>query len=390
MAADRDETWPPAPAPKTTAPAPTPVASSTDDPRWHAVMARESSAEDAFVYAVRTTGIYCRPTCASRRPRRENVVFFDEWVTAEKAGYRSCKRCRPHLPEPDTVPAVVAQACERIRTAEREPDLATLAGEACYSPTHFQRLFKAAVGLSPKQYAIALRSTRLRDRLLDANSVTDAIYDAGFSTASRAYDHADTGMPLSTYLDGARDQTIRHCRADSSLGPVVIAATEQGICMMEFGDPEQLVAELQRRFPKATVTPAEDALQGLVEQVLVLIDEPSRAVELPLDIRGTAFQRRVWTALRDLPAGETVSYEQLARRLGKPGAARAVAGACAANTLAVAVPCHRVVNAAGELAGYRWGIERKQTLLDREATGMRAPRIRPTARTAAESTERSA
>jgi AraC family transcriptional regulator, regulatory protein of adaptative response / methylated-DNA-[protein]-cysteine methyltransferase len=359
MAVDRGETGVSVPTGEAPS-SPTSVVRSADDQRWTAVMTRDPPSEDAFVYAVRTTGIYCRPICTSRRPRRDNVVFFEAWRAAEEAGYRSCKRCRPHLPEPDPVPAVVAQACERIRTAEREPDLATLASEAGYSPSHFQRLFKAAVGLSPKQYAIALRTTRLQESLVDATSVTDAIYDAGFSTASRAYAHADSGMPLSAYRDGAHGETIRHCHADSSLGPVVIAATDRGICMIEFGDPQQLVTELQRRFPRATVTPADDVLQELVGQVLALIDEPSGAVELPLDIRGTAFQRRVWTALRDLPAGAIVSYEQLARRFGKPGAARAVAGACAANTLAVAVPCHRVVNAAGELAGYRWGIERKK------------------------------
>ncbi len=371
MAVDRGE---PPPVPHaTTRPSPTSaVAGIADDARWTAVLARDRSAEGTFVYAVRTTGVYCRPTCSSRRPCRENVAFFDAWLSAEQAGYRSCKRCRPHLTEPDSAPAAIARACERIRTAEREPDLATLAREAGYSPPYFQRLFKAALGLSPKQYAIAIRTARLRTRLVDATSVTEAIYDAGFSTASRAYDHTNTGMTLGTFLDGALGETIRYCHASSSLGPIVIAATERGICMIEFGDPDKLVVELRRRFPKATITPTDDPMQALVQQVLTLIDEPFRDCELPLDVRGTAFQHRVWAALTDLPAGETVTYEQLARRLGKPGAARAVAGACAANILAVAVPCHRVVNAAGELAGYRWGIERKRALLDREATATHA------------------
>lgn len=374
MAVDPREASPRTPQPALRSTSTASVTETAGDPRWAAVMTRQRSADETFVYAVRTTGVYCRPTCSSRRPRPENVEFFDAWTTAEHAGYRSCKRCQPHLPEPDSVPAVVAQACERIRTAEREPDLATLAGEAGYSPTHFQRVFKAAVGLSPKQYAIAIRTTRLRTSLVQNATVTDAIYDAGFPAASRAYHHADTGMTFSTYRDGARGETIRHCHAASSLGPVMIAATTRGICMIEFGDPDPLLAELRRRFPHAMIAPADDALQQLVQSVLELIDEPSRARDLPMDIRGTAFQHRVWTALTDLPAGETISYGQLARRLGKPGAARAVAGACAANTLAVAVPCHRVVNAEGELAGYRWGIERKQALLDREAAAARPPR----------------
>lgn len=269
--------------------------------------------------------------------------------------------------EPNPTLAAVIHACERIRAAEHEPDLATLATEAGYSPTHFQRLFKAAVGLSPKQYAIAIRTARLQETLTEAVSVTDAIYDAGFSAASRAYDHMATGIALSNYRNGAATETIRYCQATSSLGVVLVAATERGICMIEFGDPDQLLAELERRFSKAAIVPADDDLEALVQQVLMLIDEPSRDCDLPLDIRGTAFQRRVWTALTGIRPGQTISYAQLARQLGKPGAARAVAGACAANRLAVAVPCHRVVNAAGELAGYRWGIERKQTLLDREA-----------------------
>lgn len=274
-----------------------------------------------------TTGIYCRPSCSSRRPRRENAAFFDAWPLAEQAGYRACKRCRPHLTEPDLATAAIAHACERIRTAEHEPDLTTLADEAGYSPAHFQRLFKAAVGLSPNQYAVALRRSRLHTSLPDADSVTDAIYDAGFAAASRAYHHTNTGMPLLSYLDGAPGETIHYCQANSSLGSVLIATTGRGICMIEFGDPDQLLTELQRRFPKATITPADDTLDALMQQVLALIDEPSRTCELPLDIRGTAFQHRVWTALDGLRAGETISYTELARRLGKPGAARAVANA---------------------------------------------------------------
>lgn len=365
----------PRPSPVATPPsAPVAVAAVDDDTRWHAVMTRDRSAENAFVYAVRTTGIYCRPTCSSRRPRRDNAVFFDAWPQAEQAGYRACKRCRPHLTEADPALAAVAHACERIQTAEGEPDLATLAREAGYSPAHFQRLFKAAVGVSPKQYAIAIRTSRLQTTLSAAASVTDAIYDAGFTAPSRAYDHMDTGMPLRSFLDGAHGEIIRYCQAVSSLGPVLVATTERGICMIEFGDPDHLVGELTRRFPKATISPADDALDALVRQVLALIDEPSRACELPLDIRGTAFQHRVWTALTSLRAGETISYAELARQLGKPGAARAVAGACAANPLAVAVPCHRVVNAAGELAGYRWGVERKRALLDRETASSQSTR----------------
>jgi AraC family transcriptional regulator, regulatory protein of adaptative response / methylated-DNA-[protein]-cysteine methyltransferase len=275
----------------------------------------------------------------------------------------------------DPMAVAIARACRQIEEGEEEPDLTTLARDAGYSPSHFQRRFTAAVGLSPKQYAIAVRTARLRDSLADASTVTDAIYDAGFTTSSRAYDHVSIGMPLRTYLDGAPGQVIRHCHAGSSLGCVLIAMTHRGICMIEFGDPDELEAELARRFPDATLVEADDDLRDLVRRVLALIDEPASSHALPLDVRGTAFQQRVWTALATIPAGETISYSALARAIGKPGAARAVASACAANHLAVAIPCHRVVNAAGGLAGYRWGLDRKQALLDREvaATTSLAP-----------------
>jgi AraC family transcriptional regulator, regulatory protein of adaptative response / methylated-DNA-[protein]-cysteine methyltransferase len=344
-----------------------PANAGDDDARWHAVLERDRSVDDLFVYAVRTTGIYCRPSCSARRPRRENAAFFESSTLAQQAGYRSCKRCRPDVTEPDPMTAAITEACIRIQTADQEPGLTTLAREAGYSPAHFQRLFKTAVGLSPKQYAIAVRKSRLRDTLPDAASVTAAVYDAGYGSTSRAYEHRSTGMPLSTYRRGARGERIRYASAASSLGPVVIATTDLGICLIEFGDPDDLAAELTRRFPLASISPADEALSDLIDQVIALIDEPSLPCELPLDIRGTVFQERVWTALTGIRAGETVSYSELARRLGQPGAARAVARACATNTLAVAVPCHRVVSASGELAGYRWGIERKRLLLDRES-----------------------
>jgi AraC family transcriptional regulator, regulatory protein of adaptative response / methylated-DNA-[protein]-cysteine methyltransferase len=345
------------------------IMAADDDARWQAVVERDRSAHAAFVYAVRTTGIYCRPTCSARRPLRENAIFFDSWTLAEQASYRSCKRCRPALAEPDPMTIAVSKACALIQTAEQEPDLATLARDAGYSPAHFQRLFKAAVGLSPKQYAIAVRKSRLRATLPDAASVTDAVYDAGFGSTSRAYDHQGTGMPPGTYRRGAEGEIIRYASATCSLGPVFIATSRHGICMIEFGEAGDLEAELSRRFPKATTIPADVALNELIDRVIALIDEPSLTCELPLDIRGTAFQERVWKALTGIPAGTTVSYRELAARLGQPGAARAVARACATNKLAVAIPCHRVVNASGELTGYRWGLERKQILLDREQGG---------------------
>lgn len=341
---------------------------SDDDRLWVAVQRRDKTADGSFVYAVRSTRIYCRPSCPSRPARRENVSFYADPGAAEKAGFRPCKRCRPNENPDGRTAEVIRRACECIEAAEVQPDLGTLARGAGYSPWHFQRLFKAYVGLSPKQYAVARRKARLRQVLPNARSVTDAIYAAGFGASSRAYeDKGALGMAPSAYRNGAGGETIRYTSTESSLGPVLVAATDRGVCMIEFGEQEQLVLVLKRRFPKACLILEDRDLAALVERVVQLIDEPSAGCDLPLDIRGTAFQERVWKALTLIPTGQTVSYAELAERIGQPTAARAVARACATNIIAVAVPCHRVVRGSGDLSGYKWGVDRKETLLARES-----------------------
>jgi len=334
--------------------------------RWLAVQRRDAEFDGMFVYAVRSTGVYCKPSCPSRPARRENVHFFASCADARGASFRACKRCRPDE-DVDRHTEAVRHACERIRTAEEAPDLDTLARDAGLSPGHFQRIFKAQVGLSPKQYALAERRKRLRGALSKAPTVTQAIYDAGYGASSRAYaDASATGIEPSTLRNGAKGEMIHFAAARSSLGDLVIAATERGLCFVEFGDPEVLEVELSRRFSGATIKPGDQAFSTLVDQVVAQIDAPRPNEALPLDIRGTSFQERVWRALTAIPPGQTVSYSELAARIGQPTAARAVARACATNGIAVAVPCHRVVRGSGDLSGYKWGVERKRALLDRE------------------------
>jgi len=338
------------------------------DKQWDAVCDRDASKNGAFVYAVRTTGVYCLPSCTSRTAKRENVFFFATPVQAENAGFRACKRCRPdqtigNSPHADTI----KQACSDIQSSETEPTLATLAGKAGLSSGHFQRLFKAEVGLSPKRYAIAVRKQRFLGSLAGASSVTDAIYEAGYSCSSRAYaDGKAFGLAPSSYQKGAKGEKIRFALASTSLGDIIVAATGRGICMVEFGERHELVAKLVSRFPNANLEDADTALAGQVTRVVSLIDTPGDNAGLSLDIRGTAFQERVWQALRKIPLGRTVSYAELAQMIGQPTAARAVAGACAANRIAVVIPCHRVVRGTGEISGYRWGPKRKRALLERE------------------------
>lgn len=336
--------------------------------RWRQVRARRVSSGDAFVYAVVSTGIYCRPDCPARRPKRANVRFFDGPADAEAAGFRACLRCRPAEGRGFRHQAAIVHACEVIETREPAPGLDELARTAGLSVGHFQRLFKREVGLSPKQYAIAMRKRRLRDALPAAASVTEAIYRAGYSTSSRAYtDGHALGMRPQRYLHGGRDERIRFAEAESSLGRLLVAATDRGICMIEFGEIGALLAALRERFPAAVIEPGGAALERHIADIVRLIDQPEIPVALPLDIRGTAFQEKVWRALTDIPVGKTASYADVARAIGRPRAARAVARACAANRLAVAVPCHRVVRGDGDPSGYRWGLERKRRLLAREA-----------------------
>jgi AraC family transcriptional regulator of adaptative response/methylated-DNA-[protein]-cysteine methyltransferase len=344
----------------------------SDDDRWEALKKRDPQAYGAFVYGVLTTGVYCRPACASRLPNRENVRFFESGKEAEQAGFRPCKRCKPETPEREQPPIrAVLEACRRIDEAEAPPSLKELAAAAGLSVFHFQRLFKKIVGVTPKQYAMQNRSNRLRAHLARGSTVTEAMYDAGFGSSSRFYEKATPtlGMKPSLYRKGAQDVPIRFAVVRCFLGLVLVAATGQGICSIDFGDTaEALMENLRRRFPKAMFLDPDPRFTDTVKSVLAFLENPHRGhFDLPLDVQGTAFQRRVWQALQQIPAGDTVSYSDIASRVGKPKAARAVARACAANTLAVAVPCHRALRGDGRLGGYRWGLERKRVLLEQES-----------------------
>ena len=343
---------------------------ATDDQRWAAVVARDPDAEGHFFYAVKTTGVYCRPSCASRRPRRENVAFHAARVDAERAGFRPCLRCRPDRPPLAEQRAdAVARACRLIDHSEELPDLDTMAAEAGMSRFHFHRVFKQAIGVTPRAYAAARRAERVRDALPASGSVTEALYGAGFGSSGRFYEASGAvlGMAPRAFRAGGQGATIRFAVGECSLGSILVAATGRGVCAIAFGDdPDALVRDLQDRFARAELLPGDEAFQRNVAEVVAFVERPEGGLALPLDVQGTAFQERVWRALRDIPAGQTASYAEVARRVGAPGAVRAVAQACGANPVAVAIPCHRVVRKDGALSGYRWGVERKRALLDRE------------------------
>jgi AraC family transcriptional regulator of adaptative response/methylated-DNA-[protein]-cysteine methyltransferase len=341
------------------------------DPRWACVVARDAAADGSFVYSVATTGVYCKPSCASRRARPENVRFHADAAAARAAGFRACKRCRPDggsLVEEQA--ALVASACRRIEAAETPPALEDLAREAGLSPFHFHRVFKRIAGVTPKDYAAAQRARRVRAALPAAARVTDALYDAGYGSNGRFYEDSARvlGMTPRSYRAGGERQRIRFALAQCTLGTLLVAASERGVCTIALGDdPETLLRELQDRFPRAELAGGERDFDAIVARVAALVEEPARGFDLPLDIRGTAFQQRVWKALQQIPAGDTASYAEIARRIGAPRSVRAVAQACGANALAIAVPCHRVVRTDGALSGYRWGVERKRALLERES-----------------------
>ncbi len=346
-------------------------ASLGDDERYAAVQRRDRSQDGAFFYGVRTTGVYCRPSCAARLARRENVSFHLTCAAAERAGFRACKRCRPNEASQEARQAeTVRRACRLLDAAEDAPALADIARRVGVSPFHFHRMFKQVTGVTPKAYAAARRAARVQDGLATAASVTHAIYEAGFNAPSRFYEGAPgrLGMTPGAYRKGGAGAVIRFAVGQCSLGAILVAATETGICAIAFGDDsDTLVRGLQDRFPKADLLGGDPAFEATVARVVGLVESPGQEFDLPLDIRGTAFQQRVWQALRALPAGATASYRDIAAAVGAPAAVRAVARACAANTLAVAIPCHRVVRTDGALSGYRWGIDRKAALLRREA-----------------------
>ncbi len=339
------------------------------DPRWPRVLARDKTADGDFYYSVATTGVYCRPSCASRPANPKNVAFHATMAEAETAGFRACKRCKPDEGDGPNAERI-ARACRMIEAAEEPPLLAELAAAVRLSPHHFHRLFKAATGVTPKAYADAHRAARVRAALAGGGSVTEALYDAGFNSSGRFYESAGAmlGMTPGRYRDGGKDAAIRFAVGEASLGAILVASSESGVCAILIGDdPDALVRDLQDRFPKATLTGGDAEYEALVAKVVGFVEAPKLGLDLPLDVRGTAFQQRVWAALRDIPAGATASYAEIAESIGAPGSVRAVAGACAANALAVAIPCHRVVRSDGALSGYRWGVERKRALLDREA-----------------------
>ena len=341
------------------------------DTRWAAILARDPKADGLFVYGVKTTGVYCRPSSTSRLPRRENIEYFDSPAQAEAAGYRANKRVNADRSQVAAHHAqLVANACRHIEEAVSPPGLEALAAQAGLSPFHFHRVFKAVTGLTPKGYVSAHRSRKLRDGLKGEHSVTQALYDAGFNSNSRFYESANQllGMKASDYKAGGVNSEILFAVGQCSLGAILVAQSLRGVCAILLGDdPEKLVRDLQDQFPKASLVGADHRFERLVAQVVGFIEAPGLGLDLPLDLRGTAFQQRVWQALRDIPLGSTASYGQIAERIGAPKSFRAVAQACGANCLAVAIPCHRVVRSNGDLSGYRWGVERKRQLLERES-----------------------
>ena len=343
-----------------------------EDDRWQAVVHRDRHADGVFYFSVRTTGVFCRPSCAARLPLRNNVAFHATPAEAEAAGFRPCKRCKPTEPPLSERHAqAVARACRAIEAAETPPSLDDLARQAGFSPYHFHRIFKAIAGVTPKAYADMHRGQRVRENLGRAETVTEAIYDAGFNSGGRFYAHSDQmlGMTPTRFRRGGERTTIRFAVGQSSLGAVLVAATEKGVCAILLGDdPDALARSLQDRFPRAHLIGADARFEAVVAKDVGLVERPNVGFDLPLDIRGTAFQQRVWAALRGTLAGERVSYADIAGRIGSPKAVRAVAGACAANPLAVAIPCHRVVRSDGALSGYAWGVERKRALMAHEAT----------------------
>lgn len=348
------------------------TATTAADPRWARIVARDKSADGEFWFSVATTGVYCRPSCPARTANPKNVTIYDSIEAAKSAGFRPCKRCNPDgLSTEAENGALIAKACRMIEESDDEPSLDELADAVELSPSYFHRMFKAATGLTPKAYAVAHRAKKVRQSLSSRCTITEAMYDAGFNSSGRFYEKATDmlGMTPSQYRDGGKDEEIKFAVGQTSLGAILVASSTKGVAAILLGDdPEALVRNLQDRFPKARLVGADPDYEALVAQVVGFVEAPAVGLDLPLDVRGTAFQQRVWRALQEIPVGETVSYTEVAHRIGMPNAVRAVASACATNKLAVAIPCHRVVRNDGALSGYAWGVERKRKLIDGEAT----------------------
>jgi AraC family transcriptional regulator, regulatory protein of adaptative response / methylated-DNA-[protein]-cysteine methyltransferase len=340
----------------------------THDEAWQAVLARDRAHDGRFVTGVLSTGIYCRPSCAARHPRRENVRFFADGAAAQAAGLRACLRCSPDDVSRDE--RAVLAAIAAIKAAEQPLALAGLAADAGYSVPHFQRLFKRAVGLSPAAFARALRMERAADALSGGGRVTDAVYDAGFAAPSRFYAASEgrLGMAPSAWANGGRGVTIHWAVVETSLGAMLVAATDKGVCRLSFNEGREA---LGARFPHADLAEGGEAFAALLAQVVASVETPGNAAHIPLDVKGTAFQEAVWQALREIPPGETRSYAEIAAAVGKPGAVRAAGSANGANNVAVLIPCHRVIRSDGSLGGYAYGLEIKQKLLERESRSRR-------------------
>lgn len=343
----------------------------SDDDRWEAVVRRDASVDGEFYYSVATTGVYCRPGCGARPAKRENVRFHLSCEAAETLGFRPCKRCRPNSPALAAQHArVIETACRALEAADQLPNLDELAQTLGMSRFHFQRVFKTVARLTPRAYFLESQAKRVQHELQRTATVTDAIYSAGFNSNGRFYETSPQrlGMTPTAFRSGGEGASIRFAVGECSLGNILVAATAKGICAILLGnDAESLLHDLEDRFPKAQLIGGDEDFEQWIAGVIGFVDTPAQTFDLPLDIQGTAFQQRVWQALREIPAGKTASYSEVALRLGLPQAARAVARACASNSIAVAIPCHRVVRNDGQLSGYRWGVERKRALLEREA-----------------------
>jgi AraC family transcriptional regulator of adaptative response/methylated-DNA-[protein]-cysteine methyltransferase len=341
------------------------------DPRWQAVALRDRTFDGHFYYAVKTTGIYCRPSCAARAAKPGNISFHATPEDAERAGFRPCKRCKPNeLDLAGRHAAKIAEICRHIEATPNFPSLQEMASRAGLSPYHFHRLFKTITGVTPRAYAIAHRAKRVRDALAEPRmTVTEAIYGAGFNSSGRFYETSNEvlGMSPTTYRDGGNNTEICFAIGECSLGSILVARSNKGVCAIFMGDdPDTLARDLQDRFPRAQFVGGDARFETLVATVVGSVEAPGLGLDLPLDVRGTAFQQRVWQALQEIPAGSTASYTEIAKRIGAPKSVRAVASACAANAIAVAIPCHRVVRNDGAISGYHWGVERKRALLERE------------------------